>query len=207
MRQELVQRRIQQANRDRHTFHGLEDPFEVPTLERQQFLQCSSASLFFVGQMNRLRRAGTELLRTQADNISFQRNTTEGISMIAGGNTLANVLSQTRRGGAVAACGLAASFKLNTTVMPFIIRGVSLIGIDHVGYAIHHGGAVENDGGIAVHTVLNGRYTIRMAIGSARSTAGAVRSAYELLVREHDRMTSELPANRDKGRDATGTEH
>lgn len=57
------------------------------------------------------------------------------------------------------------------------------------------------------HTVLNGRYTIRMAIGSARSTPGAVRSAYELLVREHDRMTSELPANREKGRNVTGAEH
>ena len=35
-------------------------------------------------------------------------------------------------GGAVAACGLAASFKLNTTVMPFILRNVSLRGVDSV---------------------------------------------------------------------------
>lgn len=51
---------------------------------------------------------------------------------VAGGNTLANVLSQTRRGGAVAACGLAESMDLPTTVAPFILRGVTLYGIDSV---------------------------------------------------------------------------
>jgi len=35
-------------------------------------------------------------------------------------------------GGAIASIGLASSFKLNTTVMPFILRGVSLLGIDSV---------------------------------------------------------------------------
>ena len=39
---------------------------------------------------------------------------------------------QTRHGGIVAACGNASSIKLNTTVMPFIIRGVKLWGIDSV---------------------------------------------------------------------------
>jgi aromatic-L-amino-acid decarboxylase len=38
------------------------------------------------------------------------------------------------------------------------------------------------------HTELGGRYTLRMAVGSARVTPAAVRSAYELLVEEHDRM-------------------
>ena len=51
---------------------------------------------------------------------------------VAGGNTLANVLSQTRRGGAVAACGLAESMDLPTSVAPFILRGVTLYGIDSV---------------------------------------------------------------------------
>ncbi len=51
---------------------------------------------------------------------------------VAGGNTLANVLSQVQRNGAVAACGLAESIKLPATVMPFILRGVSLLGIDSV---------------------------------------------------------------------------
>ncbi len=49
-----------------------------------------------------------------------------------GSHTLANVLAQTQYGGAVAACGLAQGFDLPTTVMPFILRGVSLLGIDSV---------------------------------------------------------------------------
>ena len=49
-----------------------------------------------------------------------------------GGETLASVLRQTRYGGAVAACGLAGGASLPTTVMPFILRGVSLIGVDSV---------------------------------------------------------------------------
>lgn len=49
-----------------------------------------------------------------------------------GGGTLANVLSQIGYGGAVAACGLAQSNDLPTTVLPFIIRGVSLLGVDSV---------------------------------------------------------------------------
>jgi acrylyl-CoA reductase (NADPH) len=49
-----------------------------------------------------------------------------------GSNTLANVLAQTAYGGAVAACGLAQGFDLPTTVMPFILRGISLLGIDSV---------------------------------------------------------------------------
>lgn len=49
-----------------------------------------------------------------------------------GGDILAKVLAQMRYGGVVAACGLAGGFKLPTTVMPFILRGVSLLGIDSV---------------------------------------------------------------------------
>lgn len=49
-----------------------------------------------------------------------------------GSHTLANVLAHTSYGGAVAACGLAQGFDLPTTVMPFILRGVSLLGIDSV---------------------------------------------------------------------------
>lgn len=49
-----------------------------------------------------------------------------------GSHTLANLLAQTNYGGAVAACGLAQGFDLPTTVMPFILRGVSLLGIDSV---------------------------------------------------------------------------
>lgn len=49
-----------------------------------------------------------------------------------GSTTLANVLAQTSYGGAVAACGLAGGADLPATVMPFILRGVSLLGIDSV---------------------------------------------------------------------------
>lgn len=49
-----------------------------------------------------------------------------------GGDTLANVLAQTVYGGAVAASGLTGGNTLSTTVLPFILRGVDLIGIDSV---------------------------------------------------------------------------
>ena len=49
-----------------------------------------------------------------------------------GSTTLANVLSMIRYGGAVAACGLAGGMDLPTSVAPFILRGVTLIGIDSV---------------------------------------------------------------------------
>jgi acrylyl-CoA reductase (NADPH) len=49
-----------------------------------------------------------------------------------GSTTLANVLSMTRYGGAVAACGLAGGMDLPTSVAPFILRGVALLGIDSV---------------------------------------------------------------------------
>jgi len=49
-----------------------------------------------------------------------------------GSTMLANLLSMTRYGGAVAACGLAGGMDLPTTVAPFILRGVCLYGIDSV---------------------------------------------------------------------------
>lgn len=49
-----------------------------------------------------------------------------------GGATLANVLAQTSYGGTVAACGLAQSSELPATVMPFILRGVTLTGVSSV---------------------------------------------------------------------------
>ena len=49
-----------------------------------------------------------------------------------GSHTLANVLSMTSYGGAIAACGLAQGMDLPTSVAPFILRGVSLLGVDSV---------------------------------------------------------------------------
>jgi acrylyl-CoA reductase (NADPH) len=51
---------------------------------------------------------------------------------VLGGRTLANVLAGLRYGGAVAASGLAQSMALPASVAPFILRGVSLLGIDSV---------------------------------------------------------------------------
>lgn len=51
---------------------------------------------------------------------------------VVGGNVLARVLSEVDYGGAVAACGLAGGTGLDTTVMPFILRGVRLLGVDSV---------------------------------------------------------------------------
>ena len=60
----------------------------------------------------------------------------DGAIDTVGGNILSNVLSQTKETGIVAACGNASGIKLNTTVMPFIIRGVKLWGINSVNASI-----------------------------------------------------------------------
>lgn len=49
-----------------------------------------------------------------------------------GGSTLATILPQIKYRGSVAACGLAGGTKLDTTVIPFLLRGVNLLGIDSV---------------------------------------------------------------------------
>ena len=56
----------------------------------------------------------------------------DGAVDTVGGKILENILAQTKDAGIVAACGNAADIKLNTTVMPFIIRGVKLWGINSV---------------------------------------------------------------------------
>ena len=60
----------------------------------------------------------------------------DGAVDTVGGNILANILSHIKPNGIVSACGNASSIKLNTTVMPFIIRGVKLWGIDSVSVSI-----------------------------------------------------------------------
>lgn len=56
---------------------------------------------------------------------------TGGVDSV-GSTTLANALAQTARGGAIAACGLAGGADLPATVMPHILRSVTLIGVDSV---------------------------------------------------------------------------
>jgi len=60
----------------------------------------------------------------------------DGAVDTVGGQVLSNILAQTKESGIVAACGNAADINLNTTVMPFIIRGVKLWGINSVNTSI-----------------------------------------------------------------------
>jgi acrylyl-CoA reductase (NADPH) len=62
----------------------------------------------------------------------LQKERWEAVIDAVGSHTLANACAQTRYGGAVAACGLAQGFDLPVTVMPFILRGVALLGVDSV---------------------------------------------------------------------------
>ena len=69
----------------------------------------------------------------------------DGVVDTVGGKILANALAQTRDNGIVAACGNASDYKLNTTVMPFIIRGVKLWGINSVNASIKRREFVWNE--------------------------------------------------------------
>jgi acrylyl-CoA reductase (NADPH) len=60
----------------------------------------------------------------------------DGVIDTVGGASLTKILAQTKPGGIVAACGNAGGIKINTTVMPFIIRGIKLWGIDSSGSSI-----------------------------------------------------------------------
>ena len=62
----------------------------------------------------------------------LQKETWAGVVDTVGSHTLANACAQTRYNGAVAACGLAQGGDFPTTVMPFILRGVTLYGINSV---------------------------------------------------------------------------
>ena len=69
----------------------------------------------------------------------------DGVVDTVGGKILANALAQTRDNGIVAACGNASDYKLNTTVMPFIIRGVKLWGVNSVTASIKRREFVWNE--------------------------------------------------------------
>jgi acrylyl-CoA reductase (NADPH) len=62
----------------------------------------------------------------------LQKQRWNGVIDSVGGHTLANALAQTNYGGIVTACGLVGGSDLPTTVMPFILRGVTLAGINSV---------------------------------------------------------------------------
>jgi acrylyl-CoA reductase (NADPH) len=62
----------------------------------------------------------------------LQKQRWSGVIDSVGGHTLANAIAQTNHGGVVAACGLVGGTDIPTTVMPFILRGVTLAGINSV---------------------------------------------------------------------------
>ena len=75
----------------------------------------------------------------------LDRGLWDGVVDTVGGKILANALAQTKNNGIVAACGNASDYKLNTTVMPFIIRGVKLWGINSVTASIKRREFVWNE--------------------------------------------------------------
>ena len=70
----------------------------------------------------------------------------DGVVDTVGGAALTKILAQTKPGGIVAACGNAGGVKINTTVMPFIIRGVKLWGIDSSGASLKRREFIWNEG-------------------------------------------------------------
>jgi acrylyl-CoA reductase (NADPH) len=62
----------------------------------------------------------------------MQKERWAGVVDSVGSHTLANACAQTRYGGAVAACGLAQGMDFPASVAPFILRGVSLLGVESV---------------------------------------------------------------------------
>jgi acrylyl-CoA reductase (NADPH) len=69
----------------------------------------------------------------------------DGVVDTVGGVALTKIFAQTKPGGIVAACGNAGGIKINTTVMPFIIRGIKLWGIDSSGSSIKRREFVWNE--------------------------------------------------------------
>ena len=66
----------------------------------------------------------------------LEKGTWDGVVDTVGGASLTKILAQVKPNGIVASCGNAGGIKINTTVMPFIIRGVKLWGIDSSGASI-----------------------------------------------------------------------
>ena len=66
----------------------------------------------------------------QSESKLLEKGIWDGVVDTVGGDSLTKILAQTKPSGIVAACGMAGGTKLNTSVMPFIIRGVKLWGID-----------------------------------------------------------------------------
>ena len=75
----------------------------------------------------------------------LEKGVWDGVVDTVGGAALTKIFAQTKPGGIVAACGNAGGIKINTTVMPFSIRGVKLWGIDSSGSSIKRREFVWNE--------------------------------------------------------------
>jgi acrylyl-CoA reductase (NADPH) len=88
------------------------------------------------GEADYLKRLGASAIIDRAELSAagkpMQKERWAAVVDAVGSQTLANALAQTRYGGVVAACGLAQGGDLPATVMPFILRGVTLAGVDSV---------------------------------------------------------------------------
>ena len=81
----------------------------------------------------------------EGDSKLLEKGVWDGVVDTVGGAALTKIFAQTKPGGIVAACGNAGGIKINTTVMPFIIRGVKLWGIDSSGSSIKRREFVWNE--------------------------------------------------------------
>ena len=88
------------------------------------------------GEVDYLKRLGASSIIDRAELSApgkpLQKERWAAVVDAVGSHTLANACAQTRYGGVVAACGLAQGADFPATVMPFILRGVTLTGIDSV---------------------------------------------------------------------------
>jgi acrylyl-CoA reductase (NADPH) len=95
-----------------------------------------TASTGRVGEADYLKRLGAaeviERAELEGKPRPLNRERWAGAVDSVGSTTLANVLTMTRYGGTVAACGLAGGMDLPASVAPFILRGVTLAGVDSV---------------------------------------------------------------------------
>jgi putative YhdH/YhfP family quinone oxidoreductase len=99
-----------------------------------------------------------------------------------GGEYLATALSSTRYGGAVTCCGLVASPELDTTVYPFILRGVSLLGVD------------------SQDCPMDARQRVWQALGSEWKLEGLEQIASERMLQELEPEIQRILQGRQRGR-------
>jgi acrylyl-CoA reductase (NADPH) len=118
----------------------------------------------------------------------LQKERFAGVIDSVGSHTLANACAQVRTGGAVAACGLAGGMDFPSTVAPFILRGVTLCGIDSVMAPMElrreAWGRLARDLAPAVLDALTSQVSLGAAIETATSLLdGAVRGRVVVDVR------------------------